>query len=196
MATLTETSLLSKPRIRLPTIKICFEVYHALAPFHRRTDKDYPSLKKSAIMLFFVTLRWYFFLKKLINDKTALDAPFTRREKYGLFIAICGHLLIIWAQKSTNKHESGNHLTMGDENEINDIGPYSIIRHPHYLGKWVSESFVSIYQNNKISMFISIITLYFAVKSAKKDDEEYVDNNNNYQDYKRRVPNMLVPGIY
>eukprot|EP01084_Bolivina_argentea_P078958 143294_1 len=194
MATLTETSLLSKPRIRLPTIKICFEVYHACQPFHHSNDENYPSLKKSAIMLFFVTLRWYFFLKKLINDKTALDAKLTRNEKVGLFIAICGHLLIIWAQKSTIKHESDNHLSMGDENAVNVNGPYSIIRHPHHIGKWISESFVSIYQNNKISMFISMITLYFTIKAAKKEEEEYTDDN--YQDYKRRVPNMLFPGVY
>eukprot|EP01084_Bolivina_argentea_P078959 143295_1 len=203
MTTTTGTNdlkvLLSKPRISLPILKICFEIYHAIRPFHHLEDEQFPSLKRSAVFLFFVALRWYFFLKRLINDKNALNTPLSTHEKCALIIAIFGHLLMIWAQSSTLKHENtieNNILTeLNDSNKINDNGPYSIIRHPHHIGKWISESFVAIYQNNKISMAISILTLVFTIKRANKEDKES-NQNVFYQQYKRKVPSKLIPGIY
>eukprot|EP00483_Globobulimina_turgida_P003796 UN03803 len=192
--TLSTDTLLSKPRISLPILKICLEIYHAVRPFHHREDEHFPSLKRSAVFLFFVALRWYFFLKRLINDKNALNAPLTIREKTSIFIAIFGHLLMLWAQSETSKHESNlenNILTK----EVNDNGPYSIIRHPHHLGKWISEAFVAIYQHNKLSMFISIVTLGFTVNRANKEENQ-CSHNHYYQQYKRKVPNKLIPGIY
>ena len=189
--------LLSKPRIFGPLIKICFEIYHAVRPFHHKNDEHFPSFKRSAVFLFFVALRWYFFLKRLINNSNGdniINQALSIKEKLSLFIAICGHLLMIWAQRATLKHESDTE----DEVCINEQGPYSIIRHPHHLGKWISESFVAIYQDNKVSMAISILTLGFTINRANKEEAEYNKNidNNEYQQYKRKVPNKLIPGIY
>ena len=215
MSTVTssESLLINKPRIYGPIIKICFEIYHAIRPFHHKQDEHYPSIKRSVVFLFFVALRWYFFLKRLINDKSALNSPLSMREKLALFIAILGHLLMIWSQNATLKHEEEienmNAIQIEDDdddeeeeeerenNMINTLGPYSIIRHPHHLGKWVSEAFVAIYQDNKVSMAISILTLGFTINRANKEEAEYNTNyNENYQRYKRKVPNKLIPGIY
>ena len=189
--------LLSKPRISGPVIKICFELYHAIYPFHHKNDEQFPSFKRSAVWIFFVALRWYFFLKRLINNQSALNQPLSIREKISLFVAICGHLLMFWAQKATLKHETE---TEKDNVSIiiNEQGPYSIIRHPHHLGKWISESFVAIYQDNKISMAISMLTLYFTIGRANKEEAEFENNEEfqEYQKYKRKVPNKLIPGIY
>ena len=114
--------LLSKLRIRFPIIKICFEIYHALRPYHHLNDAHYPSFKRSAVFSFFVALRWYFFLKRLISDRMALDKRFSAIEKISYFLSIVGHLIMCWAQESTLKHERNE----GIEDKINDSGPYGI----------------------------------------------------------------------
>ena len=187
--------LLSKPRIRAPLIKILFEVYHACRPFHHLKDPHYPSIKRSVVLLFFVALRWYFFLKRLIGDKKMLNTPLSRKEKFALFIGILGHLLIIWAQNATIKHEKETENE--DEIEINYQGPYKYIRHPHHLGKWTSEGFVAIYQNNKISMAISVLTAIFTINRANKEELTMQQEiGSEYDNYKQRVPNKFIYGLY
>merc|ERR1712032_1394773 len=93
------TELLMKPRILGPAIKISFELYHALYPYHRNSMEI--TFGKRAMALFFVGMRWYRFLKDLIYDKTALNLPMTLKEKLALLAAILGHLLIIVAQRAT-----------------------------------------------------------------------------------------------
>mmetsp|Transcript_60336 Transcript_60336/g.99567 ORF Transcript_60336/g.99567 Transcript_60336/m.99567 type:complete len:219 (+) Transcript_60336:34-690(+) len=202
--------ILSKPRLYGPAIKICFELYHALRPFHHRSDPHYPSWRRSFVFLFFVALRWFSFLRRLIKDKLRLNASLTTREKLALFLSILGHLLMIWAQQSTFRHEtemeckSTEHDSDMDDTltihsctpkRVNDKGPYAIVRHPHHLGKWVSEALVAVYQNNRVSMAISMVTLAFTVKRANKEEQEYI-HDQDYERYKRKVPHKMVPGIY
>eukprot|EP01083_Nonionella_stella_P046650 124878_1 len=191
MASSPDSHILTKPRIKYPIIKICFEIYHALKPFHHKEDPHYPDIKRSAVWLFFVALRWYFYLKRLVKDKIALNTPFTIRERIALSIAILGHLLMIWAQKSTLQHETN----LGNEHIINESGPFSIIRHPHHLGKWISEAFVAIYQDNKLSMSISVVTLGLTVNRTTKEEEE-CENQHCYEEYKKKVTHKFIPGIY
>merc|ERR1712228_212249 len=137
-----------------------------------------------------VALRWYFFIKHLILDKMALNKILSIRERISYVVSICGHLLMYWAQESTLRHEQNKECN----DVINDNGPYAIIRHPHHSGKWISESMVAIYQNNKMSMIISLITLKFTINRINKE-EEY-RKNKSYQHYKRKVPFKLFPRIY
>ena len=210
-----------KPRVLGPIIKICFEIYHALRPFHHLKDDHFPSLKRSAVFLFFTALRWYFFMKRLLNDKMKLNSALTIREKLSLFIALLGHLLMIWAQKTTINHETQQIMIMNNNNDydddvddddndndnddeqdtnlnvVNDKGPYGIIRHPHHLGKWLSEAFVAVYQDNKVSIAINFITLGFTLKRANKEEADYQTKQyQQYEAYKRKVPNKFFPGIY
>jgi len=187
--------LLSKPRIHWPIIKICFEVYHALRPFHRHNDSLYKSSKRTIVFLFFVGLRWFFFLRRLVRDKTALNRPMSIRERATLLTAICGHILMIWAQDVTLKHEKESGPEKVGEKTVNERGPYSIVRHPHHIGKWVSEAFVAVYQSNKVSMAISVATLGLTVNRANREEEGYLRDEEHLR-YKRKVPNKLVPGIY
>lgn len=184
------TSLLTKSRIQLPIIKICFEIYHALRPYHHLNDKHYPSIKRSVVFLFFIALRWYFFIKHLILNKMALNKTLSVRERISYIVSICGHLIMCWAQESTLKHEKNNKY----KDMINNNGPYGIIRHPHHSGKWISEFMVAIYQNNKIAMLISLITLKFTINRINK--EEKYQKSKSYQHYKRKVPFKLFPRIY
>ena len=181
---MAESNVMLKPRVAGPCIKIAFEMYHALRPYHRKMTEL--SLPKSAFALFFVALRWYFFLKRLINDKQALNAPLTVKEKLSLFLSIMGHLLILRAQAATSE---------GDAEEVVDKGPFAVIRYPHRLGKWVSESAPGIYQNNKVSMAIACITFGFMIKGIAEDDAKRAKDSE-YEAYKRRVPHRLIPGVY
>jgi len=241
--------LLTKPRIHWPIIKIAFEIYHALRPFHHRNEILHISSKRTIVFLAFVLLRWFFFLKRLIHNKAALNRRMSLREKLVLLTAIMGHILMIWAQDATLKHERDSKWDSGRDSErksksnrkmnqftngfivkaksqrngnkkrpqrhshrgrgdgvccgvyaINERGPYSIVRHPQHIGKWMSEAFVAVYQSNKVSMVLSVATLALTVRRANREEEGYLRSGRReerrYLRYKRKVPNKLVPGIY
>ena len=186
-----DTSLLSKPRIQGPLIKICLEVYHALNPFHRADDDEVTTfgwLRKRALLLFFVWLRWYRFLKDLVNDKKAVNMPLSIREKLSMLLGICGHLLVIYAQNAIDAHETA----IDYKHKMNVNGPYAVIRHPHRVGKWLSDSTMSIYQKNKIAIIISMVMLAVMVKNVNNEEAEF-ENQQLLEQYKRRVPNKFIP---
>jgi len=199
-------SLLTKPRIQWPIVKIGFEIYHALRPFHHLNDSL--SSKRSLVFLFFIFFRWSFFLRRLIGNKAALNRAMSFKEKAMLSIAICGHILMIWAQDATLKYERERmdvvKLKVRKQRKrkkhqhtvkVNDRGPYSIVRHPQHIGKWMSEAFVALYQSNRMSMVLSVATLGLTVSRANREEKRY-RKDKAHSRYKRKVPNKLVPGIY
>ena len=54
-------------------------------------------------------------------------------ESIGVGLVILGSILFVWARRTLGRHYSG-HVSVKKEQELVQIGPYRIIRHPAYAG--------------------------------------------------------------
>eukprot|EP01084_Bolivina_argentea_P256427 431736_1 len=126
------------------------------------------------------------------------DKPLTILEIIGYFIAIFGISLRIYAKCILGKYFTYA-LTVQATHKMITHGPYSIVRHPGYAGMILYGIGNDIWSPNKLYIVLNIFTSWMLLKRISIEEamlSDHLSKDNNYIQYKKKVPYKLFPFLY
>ncbi|MCW3977078.1 MAG: isoprenylcysteine carboxylmethyltransferase family protein [Candidatus Bathyarchaeota archaeon] len=107
-----------------------------------------------------------------------------------LSLLVPGAWIAIWAVSATGLEVAETHCT---PTNLTTSGPYSIVRHPQYLGWILAHIGVSILFSVAYSMLFTPVLVALVYLISRKEEQELLKElGREYEDYKKRVP-MLIP---
>jgi protein-S-isoprenylcysteine O-methyltransferase Ste14 len=112
----------------------------------------------------------------------------------GLTLIVCGLSFSVWARLFLGRNWSGR-VTIREEHELIQRGPYSIVRHPIYSGFLLAILGTALVQGQFRSFLaLPVAALGWVLKSRLEESFMAQQFGNAYLDYKRRVK-ALVPFV-
>ena len=194
------------PKIYLAATKILLSMYELKSP----STPDKSLIAKTLddkynhhIWYFYfagVGCSWSMYLYGLYNacsqnQSTSGSLFLSKREIYGFVIAGLGHLLRIWSKYTMHRHFSYT-VHVLKNHELIKSGPYSIVRHPGYVGDtllWIGEFLIT---NSYMLLIANFYNVYVSLKRIPKEDnllkEQFGDD---YDEYQRKVKYALIPFV-
>jgi protein-S-isoprenylcysteine O-methyltransferase Ste14 len=113
---------------------------------------------------------------------------------FGLALVVAGLGFSIWARLFLGRNWSGR-VTIKEEHELIQTGPYSIVRHPIYSGFLLAILGTALVQGEFRSLLaLPVAALGWVLKSRHEEFFMAQQFGNAYLDYKRRVK-ALVPFV-
>jgi len=114
----------------------------------------------------------------------------------GLFIIATGIIFRIWAIHTLGKHFTPT-VQIKEDHQLITSGPYSIVRHPSYLGAMWAMVGTSIFLNSIIGIIISFICMFYAYYIRIASEERALSElfGKEYRAYQKKVK-KLIPFIW
>lgn len=122
------------------------------------------------------------------------------RRSFGLYLAgvaltAAGLLFTVWARVHLGRNWSGT-VTIKEEHELVDDGPYRIVRHPIYTGLLVAFIGCALARDNWGGVLAFLIVFMALWRKLKLEERWMVETfGDTYIHYRERVP-ALVPRLF
>ena len=197
-------SVLQYPKVYLSAIKVLLSIYELKSPSSpnkraiARTTNDRYNNYPWYIYIASVGCSWSIYLLQLYqNVNETKDKPhslfLSKKEIYGFYIAGLGHFIRIWAKYTMHRHFTYTVHILKDHKLIQN-GPYSIVRHPGYVGDvllWIGEYLIT---NSYLLFLANFMNVQGSLQRIPVEDEllrqEFGDE---YEDYRQKVRYSLIP---
>jgi protein-S-isoprenylcysteine O-methyltransferase Ste14 len=109
-------------------------------------------------------------------------------------LVACGFLLCWWARLHLGQMWSME-VTLKQDHQIIDTGPYALVRHPIYTGLLLATWATAAIDATELGFAGAVMmTLGIYMKARREEELLTTELGPRYEVYRRRVP-MLVPGI-
>ena len=117
-------------------------------------------------------------------------------ESTGVALVLLGSTLFVWARRTLGRHYSG-HVSVKKEQELVQIGPYRIIRHPAYAGYLFMALGLALGYSS-LSGFVStlLILLPAVVYRIRVEDRILAEHFGTQFEKYARKKKRLIPGIW
>ena len=153
------------------------------------------TLKSRLLSFIMVTSFVAYYLKYTYPKKTPKDS-LNLRETVGMSLLIFGTLLRQYSKYIMGRHFTYD-VTILNDHQIIDYGPYKFVRHPGYTGAIFHAVGLALFYNNFFtygSAFHMVSGLY---KRVDKEEQFLLDHfDDDYIEYKNNVKSKLIPFIY
>jgi len=113
----------------------------------------------------------------------------------GLFFFIIGGVLALYAVlslkenlKPSPKPRAGGYLVTS--------GLYNIVRHPAYSGILLAALGVSLWMNDLVRIFLTLVLFIFFDAKSKAEESWLEKTYPDYAEYKERIKRKFIPWIY
>ena len=111
-------------------------------------------------------------------------------------LALLASVFVIWAM-AVNTFFSGTVRIQGDRDHlVVDIGPYSIVRHPGYLGAAVVYVCFAVVLASAWALIPAAIGIVAIVLRTRLEDATLRSELDGYARYSKNVKYRLVPGVW
>lgn len=87
-------------------------------------------------------------------------------------------------------------LMIHENQEVITTGPYSIVRHPMYISALIMAFSIPVTLGSLIGLIPSIFVPVIFVIRIRKEEEMLLRSNKGYDDYRKKVKDKLIPGIW
>jgi protein-S-isoprenylcysteine O-methyltransferase Ste14 len=106
-------------------------------------------------------------------------------------------LVLVYRSMHENRYFSAVVRVQEDRgHRVIDTGPYSVIRHPGYVGMMMGMPLSGLALGSWVSFGIALVFASFIVRRVMFEDAFLFRNLAGYADYTRRVTRRLVPGTW
>src|SRR6478672_3238711 len=114
----------------------------------------------------------------------------------GLFIIITGIIFRIWAIHTLGKQFTPT-VQVKEDHQLITSGPYSVVRHPSYLGAMWAMVGISVFLNSIIGTIISFVCMFYAYYIRITTEEQALSElfGKEYSEYQKKVK-KLIPFIW
>ena len=138
---------------------------------------------------------WSVYLWKVYNgyNRDTDSLILSKREIYGFSIAFMGHLIRLWAKYTMHRYFTYT-VHILKNHELIQTGPYSIVRHPGYLGDvllWIGDFLIT---NSYILLVTNFPNVYYSLKRIPTENQLLQEKfGDEYNEYTRKAKYILVP---
>lgn len=175
---------------------VIFAVWATQPPISKKETVENKDRDKFSVLLIIImsilsvaasTIDWAYF--RNAHDNLLLSI-------IGLFIISTGIIFRIWAI-----YTLGNHFTatvqIKQDHQLITSGPYSIVRHPSYLGAMWAMVGTSVFLNSIIGIIISVVCMFYAYYIRITTEERALSDlfGKEYSEYQKKVK-KLIPFIW
>ncbi|HEY6977710.1 MAG TPA: isoprenylcysteine carboxylmethyltransferase family protein [Chitinophagaceae bacterium] len=114
----------------------------------------------------------------------------------GLFIIATGIIFRIWAIHTLGKQFTPT-VQIKEDQKLVTSGPYSVVRHPSYLGAMWAMVGTSVFLNSIIGTIISFVCMFYAYYTRIATEEQALSElfGKKYSEYQKKVK-KLIPFIW
>ncbi len=134
---------------------------------------------------------------------SGLDIRFGWTARYGLPIYILGfagfisgNSLVSWAMVSNKYFSTAVRIQVDRNQSVADSGPYSIIRHPGYLGMILYYFATPVALGSIWGLIPAAATLVMFIIRTAMEDKTLKLKLEGYEEYAERVKFRILPGIW
>ena len=113
-----------------------------------------------------------------------------------LGVIFLGSMIGTWAMLVNTFFSSHVRIQTDRGHQVVDTGPYRVVRHPGYAGGLLSWLAAPVFFSSYPLIILMIIAIGSSVIRTKLEDDLLQNELDGYQEYSRRVPYRLVPGIW
>jgi protein-S-isoprenylcysteine O-methyltransferase Ste14 len=130
---------------------------------------------------------WAYFSEHIYNNVISM---------IGIAMIIFGIFFRFWSIQTLGKHFTAT-VQLKEDHKLITSGPYSIIRHPSYLGAMAAIVGSAVFLNSIIGIIVSFTAMMIAYIIRIKVEEEVLKNlfDERYADYQLRTK-KLIPFIW
>jgi protein-S-isoprenylcysteine O-methyltransferase Ste14 len=114
----------------------------------------------------------------------------------GFILISLGYAFAAWAMVENGFFSSTVRIQTERGHVVCDTGPYRIVRHPGYAGNIPPLLGIVLALGSVWTLVPAAVALIIAVIRTALEDRTLREELPGYQDYARRVPYRLIPGIY
>lgn len=133
------------------------------------------------------------YLHALLPTILVLGGYSIYQNSYPTFLISLVSLYLIYAVVTLNEQF---HIEPFQRDHIIASGPYTLIRHPIYAVNILLIVFALFYSHLHYSVLTSL-AIYIPLTLARiKIEEDFLSKSQEYQQYKIKIPNKLIPYLY
>jgi len=114
----------------------------------------------------------------------------------GLVIVILGLALFLWAMASNAFFSEGVRIQEERGHAVATDGPYRVVRHPGYVGAILAQLATPLLLGSLWAFIPSVALAAFYTLRTYLEDRTLIDELPGYEEYARRTPYRLVPGVW
>ncbi len=114
----------------------------------------------------------------------------------GFILIVLGYTFAGWALAENRFFSSVVRIQTDRGHRVCDTGPYRIVRHPGYAGNILALPGIVMALGSVWTIIPVMAALIIAVTRTVLEDKTLQEELPGYQDYARRVPYRLIPGIF
>ena len=114
----------------------------------------------------------------------------------GLVGFAASFLFIVWAMRTNYFFSAVVRIQDERGHRLVDSGPYAVVRHPGYLGMILFAPFSGLALGSWLSVAVALAYSALIVRRVLFEDGFLRANLAGYEEYRRRVPYRLVPGLW
>jgi len=171
------------------------EIYLTLS---RRSQKGSSKTRKDrrSLLLFWLVIPLGFFLGFSLAYHGYWQLPQLLIALFGLAVYVAG-LCIRWIAILQLKREFTVDVAIAKGHQLKTDGIFQYLRHPSYLGLWLSCTGLAIAMNNPFSILVIAFPLFLAIHYRIRIEEAVLIKEFGiaYEEYKSKSSRM-IPGIY
>lgn len=114
----------------------------------------------------------------------------------GIILLFFGIAIRVWAIQTLGKHFTAT-VQIKENHQLITNGPYSIVRHPSYLGAWMAITGTALFLNSYIGVLVAFFGMMYAYYVRIAVEEKALTDSFGllYKDYQRRVK-KIIPLIW
>ena len=114
----------------------------------------------------------------------------------GITLLFLGITIRVWAIQTLGKHFTAT-VQIKENHQLITNGPYSIVRHPSYLGAWMAITGTALFLNSYIGVLVAFFGMMYAYYVRIAVEEKALTDSFGmlYKDYQRRVK-KIIPLIW
>lgn len=109
-------------------------------------------------------------------------------------IVIVGYLLVVWVFR-TNSYTS-RIVEVESGQKVITTGPYAIVRHPMYVGAFLTYAFTPLALGSYWAFIPGVIILPVLIFRILDEEKLLLHDLPGYREYTQKVKNRLLPGIW
>lgn len=168
-------------------------IYWFAARFDRKRTKrrqGFGSILVSAVILIFAV-----YAVGRRHDLSHLLFPVTYiTQSLGLAACAAGIAFAIWARKTIGRNWSGL-VTVKEDHDLIQTGPYSIVRHPIYTGLILAMagSALAVHPSIRSFLIVLIWSGFFFLKARREESVMIEEFGERYLEFRRRVKGAIIP---
>lgn len=160
-----------------------------LVTAEEKADYSFWFITLGMMTAFYLSPLEYLYIAPLLPRTTCMEVS-------GLVLVILGSVLFVWARRILGESYSG-HISVKEDQELMQIGPYRFIRHPAYLGYLLMALGLALGYSSLAGLIaVPLVLIPATIFRIRVEDKMLAEHfGASFAEYVRKTKRLL-PGIW